>query len=134
MLAYLRDGVQQPGHSLREHLPVALVVHLGTVPAPLNAYVFSCRPSNQQSDWLAHRYVFFATSVDPNRVKLRPLGSLHIADANQGLMEFDVKHAACYTPEDEAKLRSVINGGGEDRFNKTIRGLSTLVSATAGSE
>ena len=79
-------------------------------------------------------YAFFATSVDPNTVQLRPLGSLSLTDTKRELMTFDVKHAACYTPEDEAKLRSVIHAGGEERFNDTIRDLSTLVHVVAAAD
>ena len=35
-------------------------------------------------------YAFFATSVDPNTVQLRPLGSLSLADTKRELMTFDV--------------------------------------------
>ena len=72
-------------------------------------------------------YVFFATSVDSHRVQLQPLGTLKAEDTKQELLGFDVQRARCYMPEDEAKLRSVIRAGGEERFNDTIRGLSTLV-------
>jgi hypothetical protein len=73
-------------------------------------------------------YVFFATSVDTDRVLLRPMGNISLLDVQATLSTFNVANARCFMQQDEDKLRSVIRSGGEDLFNETIRGLAGVVN------
>jgi hypothetical protein len=107
VFVYLRDGVQQPADPLRGHIPLTAVVYLGIVCVLRNVSRPKHRPATATGVSEPRRYE--AGAHDVRRFK----------------------HAACYKPEDEAKLRSVIHAGGEERFNDTIRDLSTLVHVVA---
>eukprot|EP01043_Picozoa_sp_COSAG02_P059525 COSAG02_NODE_7605_length_2937_cov_2.178999_5_plen_173_part_00 len=64
-------------------------------------------------------YTFFSTSGKSatKRVEL-----VDFSDAGTStLLNFDVANAHCYSPEDEAKLRSIIESGGASVFNAMIR-------------
>jgi hypothetical protein len=78
---------------------------------------------------LPHRelYAFFSTSGKSaiKRVELVDFGD---ADTST-LLDFDVANAHCYSPEDEAKLRSIIESGGASVFNEMIReGMYSIVT------
>jgi len=59
-----------------------------------------------------------------DRVKLLPLDEGDGFDALACLESFDVRDAHCYDPNDEARLRKVIEAVGNDRFNSRIRALA----------
>ena len=52
-----------------------------------------------------------------------------LADDSDGLLErlknFNVKDAHCYDPNEETKLRHIIQANGEDEFNRRIRDMAS---------
>ena len=64
-------------------------------------------------------YTFFSTS---GKSAIKRLELVDFSDAGTStLLNFDVANAHCYSPEDEAKLRSIIESGGASVFNAMIR-------------
>jgi hypothetical protein len=63
-------------------------------------------------------YTFFAVRSDLDRMKLEFLSAEDNFDA---LASFDVANAHCFSPDDEARLRNVIEVGGAENFNELIR-------------
>merc|ERR1711879_55195 len=54
--------------------------------------------------------------------KIAPFGK-GLAEFFEELRDFDVCSAHCYDPNEEAKLKSVIEAVGEARFNAMVRGI-----------
>jgi hypothetical protein len=82
---------------------------------------------------LPHRelYTFFSTSGKSaiKRVELVDFGEA----GTSTLVDFDVANAHCYSAEDEAKLRTIIESGGASAFNEMIReGMHNMVIHTRG--
>ena len=64
-------------------------------------------------------YTFFSTS---GKSAIKRVELVDFSDAGTStLLTFDVANAHCYSPEDEAKLRSIIESGGASVFNAMIR-------------
>jgi hypothetical protein len=64
-------------------------------------------------------YTFFSTS---GTSALKRVELYDFSDAGTStLLEFDVANAHCFSPVDEAKLRSIIESGGASNFNDMIR-------------
>ena len=64
-------------------------------------------------------YTFFSTS---GTRALKQVELYDFSDAGTStLLEFDVANAHCFSPVDEAKLRSIIESGGASNFNDMIR-------------
>jgi hypothetical protein len=64
-------------------------------------------------------YTFFSTS---GTRALKRVELYNFSDAGTStLLEFDVANAHCFSPIDEAKLRSIIESGGASNFNDMIR-------------
>jgi len=75
-------------------------------------------------------YVFFSTSG------ARALKRVELYDfSDRGtstLLDFEVANAHCFSPDDEAKLRSIIESGGASDFNDMIReGVNTACTLLA---
>ena len=70
---------------------------------------------------MPHRelYTFFSTS---GKSAIKRVELVDFGDAGTStLLDFDLANAHCYSPEDEAKLRSIIESGGASAFNEMIR-------------
>jgi hypothetical protein len=80
---------------------------------------------------LPHRelYTFFSTS---GKSAIKRVELVDFGDAGTStLLDFDLANAHCYSPEDEAKLRSIIESGGASAFNEMIReGMYSMVHHT----
>ena len=63
-------------------------------------------------------YTFFAVRSDMDRMKLEFLSAEDNVDA---LASFDVANAHCFSPDDEARLRNIIEAGGAENFNELIQ-------------
>ena len=120
MSADLRDGLHEPTHSMRQHLPDTAVV----VCLPKNKIEFrnSALHDLQRlctgSVW--EMYVFFSMAQDAAKSKLQvvPLGET--TDTIDGLLSFNVNDAHCFSEEDEIMIRSII-GDDVERFELEIR-------------
>ena len=93
----------------------------------LPVFVFSCNrlmilAGNTYCDrlWCVWElYTFFSTS---GTRALKRVELYDFSDAGTStLLEFDVANAHCFSPVDEAKLRSIIESGGASNFNDMIR-------------
>jgi hypothetical protein len=93
----------------------------------LPVFVFSCNrliilAGNTYYDrlWCVWElYTFFSTS---GTSALKRVELYDFSDAGTStLLEFDVANAHCFSPVDEAKLRSIIESGGASNFNDMIR-------------
>ena len=93
----------------------------------LPVFVFSCKrlmilAGNTYCDrlWCVWElYTFFSTS---GTRALKRVELYDFSDAGTStLLEFDVANAHCFSPVDEAKLRSIIESGGASNFNDMIR-------------
>ena len=95
----------------------------------LPVFVFSCNrlvilAGNTYCDryrlWCVWElYTFFSTS---GTSALKRVELYDFSDAGTStLLEFDVANAHCFSPVDEAKLRSIIESGGASNFNDMIR-------------
>jgi hypothetical protein len=102
----------------------------------LPVFVFSCNrlmilAGNTYCDrlWCVWElYVFFSTSG------ARALKRVELHDfSDRGtstLLDFEVANAHCFSPDDEAKLRSIIESGGASDFNDMIReGVNTACTS-----
>ena len=80
---------------------------------------------------MPHRelYTFFSTS---GKSAIKRVELVDFGDAGTStLLDFDLANAHCYSPEDEAKLRSIIESGGASAFNEMIReGMYSMVHHT----
>ena len=93
------------------------------------------RRAYQPSSLLDGRYVFFSMAQAEAKEKLQvvPLGDANTTD---GLLRFEVKDAHCFSKQDEAKIRSIIEEE-EQRFELEIREVARYlksclsISATA---
>ena len=93
----------------------------------LPVFVFSCNrlvilAGNTYCDrlWCVWElYTFFSTS---GTRALKRVELYDFSDAGTStLLEFDVANAHCFSPVDEAKLRSIIESGGASNFNDMVR-------------
>jgi hypothetical protein len=92
----------------------------------LPVFVFSCNrliilAGNTYCDrlWCVWElYTFFSTS---GTRALKQVELYDFSDAGTStLLEFDVANSHCFSPVDEAKLRSIIESGGASNFNDMI--------------
>jgi hypothetical protein len=58
------------------------------------------------------------------RLYISPL-NVEDVDVMQQLLLFEVENSHCYDPNEEAKLREIINTNGEHQFNSRIRDLAS---------
>jgi hypothetical protein len=99
----------------------------------LPVFVFSCNrlmilAGNTYCDrlWCVWElYVFFSTSgvSATKRVELHDFSDT----GTSSLLEFNVEDAHCFSPTDEAKLRSIIESGGSSLFNAMIQEGETVI-------
>merc|ERR1712176_1289142 len=71
-------------------------------------------------------FSFMSAEQAHARLKLVAIGDR--CDMLALLRNFDVREAHCYDPNEEERLRKVIDAVGEERFNKSIRKIGEPVA------
>lgn len=85
-------------------------------------------PTRLWCAWELLTLLAFATLKQVHgRIDILPLDEGHDTDCLVCLEEFDVQNAHCYDPNEENRLRQVIDIVGEEQFNNRIRSLASAL-------